>query len=140
MTQKAVEDVALSVTMKGMQLSLAVCRAGVIALTRTCECDDLISIGTGVATLRLDAWEGETLVVIANGCIHLRPGMRVNMCGEEGQDRIVGEFEELAPGNTSLRLIPISGRRVNLRVKPGTSLFVKYIQKNHTEQNHTEQA
>jgi hypothetical protein len=52
--------------------------------------------------------------------------MRINMCGDQGEDRIVGTYEELLAGGVSLP-ISIALRRMNIRVTQGLSIFAKYL-------------
>jgi hypothetical protein len=52
--------------------------------------------------------------------------MRVNMCGDDGEDRIVGTYEELLARGVTFP-ITIALRRMNIRVTEGLSVFAKYI-------------
>lgn len=50
------------------------------------------------AELHCEIWTGAPqLLISADGMLHLSPGMRVNMCGDGGDARIVGTYEELKP-------------------------------------------
>ncbi|MFO0736431.1 MAG: hypothetical protein U0270_11140 [Labilithrix sp.] len=79
------------------------------------------------AELSCAAWEGGPhLLFSGDGMLHLAPGMRVNMCGIDGDARIVGTYEELIEGMTMP--LPILGRRMNIRVREGISVFAQLVE------------
>ena len=79
------------------------------------------------AELSCTAWEGPPqLLISGDGMLHLAPGMRVNMCGVDGDARIVGTYEELTASGLTMPL-PILERRMNIRVREGISVFTQHI-------------
>jgi hypothetical protein len=73
------------------------------------------------------AWAGPPqLLISADGMLHLAPGMRVNMCGVDGDARIVGTYEELTAGGLTMPL-PILERRMNIGVREGISVLTEHI-------------
>ena len=79
------------------------------------------------AELSCAAWVGPPqLLISADGMLHLAPGMRVNMCGVDGDARIVGTYEELAANGMTMPL-PILGRRMNIRVREGISVLTEHV-------------
>ena len=84
--------------------------------------------GSG-ADIELPGWTDERFVVISGDpspLLHLRPGMRVHMCHDEGEDRLVGTFEELVRRGVPIP-VPIRVSKLNIGVAEGTSLFVHYL-------------
>ncbi|MFO0741216.1 MAG: hypothetical protein U0270_35280 [Labilithrix sp.] len=79
------------------------------------------------AELFCTAWEGPPqLLISGHGMLHLSPGMRVNMCGDDGDRRIAGTFEELSASGLSMPL-PILERRMNIRVREGISVLTQHV-------------
>ena len=88
---------------------------------------DRVVGGGPPATLIVPGWTAPPLLVIAGGTeLHLGPGMRINMCGDDGEDRIVGTYEELLARGVTFP-ITIALRRMSIRVTEGLSVFAKYI-------------
>lgn len=88
--------------------------------------DERVVIGSSHASnIRLDGWRTD-LILIEGNAVQLTPGMRVNMCGDLGADPVVGTFEELARGNSVL-WIAIRDRRINVRLSPAYSAFIKQV-------------
>jgi hypothetical protein len=116
----------------GLRLHAAACRsthdqATIVGETILPAGEDLVIGGGPPATLVVPDWTAPPLLVISGGTqLHLGPGMRVNMCGDEGKDHIVGTYEELLAGGMSLP-IPIALRRMNIRVTNGLSVFAHYL-------------
>ncbi len=85
--------------------------------------DVVIGEATG---LIVPGWGHPTLLISHDGFLHLSPGMRVNMCADDGEDQVIGTYEELLANGTVMP-IPIRLRRMNIRVRQGVSIFAKYI-------------
>jgi len=115
-----------------VRLRAAVCRSTPDNATIVCEEtllpeQDLVLGGDASASLVVPDWSGPAIrLVTRDGLLHLAPGMRVNMCGDGGSGRIVGTYEELVAEGVSLP-IAIMGRRLNVRVRAGLSVFAKYV-------------
>ena len=83
--------------------------------------------GDARAALVLPGWSDAPLLLIAEGhLLHLAPGMRLHMCHDGGVDRVVGEYEELRARGMVLPM-PITVAMLNIRVRDGLSLFVRYL-------------
>jgi hypothetical protein len=80
------------------------------------------------AGLTVPGWEGGAVLLISEGTLlHLEPGMRLHMCGDGGEGRVKGTFEELAAqGMTSPIRITVS--KVNILVREGISVYVNYLE------------
>jgi hypothetical protein len=79
------------------------------------------------AELSCAAWAGPPLLLIsADGMLYLAPGMRVNMCGVEGDARIIGTYEELTASGMTMPL-PILDRRMNISVREGISVLTEHV-------------
>jgi hypothetical protein len=77
--------------------------------------------------LVVPGWTGETLLLISRGhLLHLGPGMRLHMCHDEGEDRVIGEFDELVASGV-VSPIPINVSKLNIRVREGISVFATYL-------------
>lgn len=88
---------------------------------------DLVAGRGEGATLVLPAWVGPNALVLERGhLLHMRPGMRVNMCHDGGVDRVMGTYEELEAQRMTLPIEVIVGG-ANIRIQAGLSLFVKYL-------------
>lgn len=114
------------------RLRAAVCRSTPDDATIVCEetllpDQDLVLGGDSSATMVVPGWIGPNVLVISSdGLLHLAPGMRVNMCGNNGSRHLVGTFEELVDRDIGLP-IAIERRRMNIRVSAGLSVFAKYV-------------
>lgn len=120
-------------TNTGPRLHLAVCLvrseedAEVVAEQTFDASTDVRLGGTTRDALLVPGWTGPPVLLIsADGFLHLRPGMRVNMCGDHGASRVVGSFEELLASGIPIP-IPILRRRMNIRIGEGVSIFAKYV-------------
>lgn len=83
--------------------------------------------GDSAARLVVPGWSGPMLVLIAQGhLLHVGPGMRLHMCHDDGEDRVVGEFDELIAQGLSFP-IAVSVSKLNIRVRKGLSVFAKYL-------------
>ena len=85
--------------------------------------NDVIVGAAPPATVCLQGWSEPPMLVVDGEDLLLRPGMRVNMCGPAGENRIVGTFEELFDGD-GVRRIAIGNRRVNVCVNARFTLFI----------------
>jgi hypothetical protein len=116
-----------------MRLRVGVCRvladdsASIVAEATFAPGEDVALGADAGCTLVVPDWAGPTLLVLSgDGFLHLAEGMRVNMCGDGGDSRIVGTYEELTAAGTPMP-IPILLRRVNVRVRKGLLVFAKYL-------------
>jgi hypothetical protein len=113
-------------------LRAAVCRSTPDEATIVCEATfppgvDLVLGNDPTASLIVPDWVGPSVLLISgDGLLHLGPGMRVNMCGDGGADRIVGTYEELVENGVAIP-IAIEKRGMNIRVREGMSVFAKYV-------------
>jgi hypothetical protein len=83
--------------------------------------------GDSTASLIVPGWEGPPLRLLSAGInLHLEPGMRLHMCNDQGENRVLGTFEELAAGGVSFPL-RITVSKLNIGVRDGISVFVKYL-------------
>jgi hypothetical protein len=75
----------------------------------------------------LPTWSGSSLRLISAGqFLHLEAGMRLHMCHDDGEDRVVGEFDDLvALGLTPPIQITVS--KLNIRIRDGLTIFAKYL-------------
>jgi hypothetical protein len=78
------------------------------------------------ATLVVPDWFDPPQLVIEGTRLHLEPGMRVNMCHDQGEDHVVGTFEELTAAGLTFPL-EIIVSKLNITVRPNISLFVKFL-------------
>jgi hypothetical protein len=79
------------------------------------------------AELYCAVWAGPPqLLFSADGMLRLAPGMRVNMCGLDGDMRVVGTYEELVASGLTMP-IPILGRRMNVRVREGNTVLTEHV-------------
>jgi hypothetical protein len=114
------------------QLHLAVCRStednATIIFETTVPAGSDVTIGaTPAASLVVAEWSDAPFLLIAAGAmLHLSGGMRVNMCGDNGERRVVGTFEELRAAGVTMP-IAIDGRRMSIRLRAGLSVFAKYL-------------
>lgn len=99
--------------------------AASIVVERTFDAGADISLGGEAAGLVVPGWTGPTVLLMTGGnLLHLEPGMRLHMCHDNGEDRVVGTFEELAAkGITSPIQITVS--KLNIRVR--ISVFTHYL-------------
>jgi hypothetical protein len=99
--------------------------------------DRILGPGSGVSVgpqgsnteIELPNWTQPPLVLISGGrdpSLRLQPGMRVNMCHDNGEGRLVGTFEELVGRNIAMP-IPIRVSKLNIRIAQGVSVFVHYL-------------
>lgn len=112
-------------TPRGKVRTLTYVTATDSGVERSFDAGEGITIGSDPEGLVIPGWAGESVVLISGDSLHLRPGMRVNMCDDVGGDRLVGEFEELAEAGTQSKVIPIRGRRINVRVSAGITVFIQ---------------
>lgn len=115
----------------GTRLVVALCihskEDATIITEVTFPSDASITIGDATASLHVPGWSRDNMLLIEAGHhLHLGPGMRVNMCRDGGSDRIVGTFDELVASGTAIP-IPVDGRRMNILVQNGISIFTKYV-------------
>ena len=89
--------------------------------------EDLTVGRDATARLLVPNWSGPTLVLLSKDQrLYIARGMRVHMCHDDGEDRIVGEFDELvASGLAPPLLVTVS--KLNIRVRDGLSVFAKYL-------------
>ena len=79
------------------------------------------------STVPVPNWAGAPLLLIsADGFLHLHEGMRVNMCGPSGVNRVVGTYAELKMQATPLP-IPVLLRTMTISVRKGLSIFARYL-------------
>jgi hypothetical protein len=89
--------------------------------------EDVTLGGDTTAALVVPGWEGPPLRLVSEGLnLHLAPGMRLNMCHDGGEDHVIGTFEELSASGFGFPL-RITVSRLNIGVRPGISVFVKYL-------------
>jgi hypothetical protein len=89
--------------------------------------DDVLIGMDANAKLVVPGWIGQSLLLISKGAfLHLEPGMRLHMCNEGGLDRVVGTFEDLVADGMVFP-IRINVTMLNVRVRDGISVFVKYL-------------
>lgn len=116
----------------GRRLHVAVCESGESASTIVRELvlppGEDVTIGQlGEATVSVPGWHTPPVRLVTGELLHLAPGMRVNMCGDSGEDRIVGTYDELLAAGITIP-IPLCGRRVNVLIRAGVSVFTKYVE------------
>lgn len=93
-----------------------------------------VTIGNGPDDgLTVPVWTNAPLRLISDGhFLHFGAGMRLHMCHDEGEHRVVGELQELiALGLTSPIRITVS--KVNIRIQDGFTVFVKYLTKDEPD-------
>lgn len=123
---------ALRLPAGGAWLRATVCKSTPDDATIVCEAtlrpdQDLVLGSDSSASLVVPDWTGPNVLVISSdGHLHLAPGMRVNMCARTGGMHLIATYEELLERGTTLP-IPIMGRRMNIRVSAGLSVFAKYV-------------
>lgn len=88
---------------------------------------DIVLSGLAGHGLVISDWPGPDLLLVSSGhLLQLSPGMRLHMCHDQGEDRIVGEFDELVARGLVLPL-RINVSKVNVRVRGRLSVFLKYL-------------
>lgn len=79
------------------------------------------------AALAIPEWSGEDLMLLSAGhLLHLRPGMRLHMCHDDGEDRVKGTFEELVAAGFSFPM-RITVSKLNIRLNERTSIYALYL-------------
>jgi len=114
------------------RLRVGVCRrvgetASIVA-ERIFEAGDDIVLGADASEgLAVPGWTGPAVLVIEGGdLLKLEPGMRIHMCHDKGEDRVVGTFEELVERGVPLPL-RINVSKLNIRVRDDISIFANYL-------------
>lgn len=117
----------------GVRLHVAVCEsrdnASTIVRELVLPAGEDVTIGQlGEATVSVPGWHTPPVRLVTGELLHLAPGMRVNMCRDGGEDRVVGTYDELVAAGVGMP-IPIGGRKVNVLLRDGVSVFVKYVER-----------
>lgn len=117
----------------GLRLHIAVCEsrddASTIVRELVLPLGEDVTIGQlGEATVSVPGWHTPPVRLVTGEHLHLAPGMRVNMSRDGGEDRIVGTYDELLAAGVVMP-IPIEGRRINVLLRAGVSVFVKYVER-----------
>lgn len=110
-------------------MRVAVAVEGTLVAEKTFDAGTDVTIGTGPnAGLEVPGWRGPNVLLISAGVLlNLSPGMRLHMCDEAGDHRVVGTFDELAAMGLTFPLeVPVS--RLNIAVQQGLSVFVVFVE------------
>jgi hypothetical protein len=101
---------------------------GAIVARRMFDAGSDVTVGSDPSDAVVVAnWSGPSVRIIQQGrLLDLRPGMRIHMCGDGGEGRVYGDFEELLERGFELPL-PITVSRLNITLRPRLSMFVSYL-------------
>ena len=65
-------------------------------------------------------------LIVRGDSINLDPQMRLHMCGEHGEDRVRGSYDELVASGIAMPIAACS--RVNVTLRSGSlAVFMKYV-------------
>jgi hypothetical protein len=123
----------MTATATKRRLRVGVCRvfsddhASIVAERTFAPGADVTLGGDTTCGLVVPEWVGPPILLISgDGLLHLAAGMRVNMCGEGGESRIVGTYEVLKSDGVPMP-IPSLLRAMNITIAKGLSVFARYL-------------
>jgi hypothetical protein len=120
-------DVVAEDRLARREMRVGVVRKGTLILSVELPPGTDVVLGSdSIATVIVSDWTGSSLTLVRAGrWLELGPGMNVHACHDQGEDRLVGSFEELHDlGLSSPIYMNVS--RYNIHVADDLSVLIEF--------------